>query len=70
MAESGQETVPEIAEVYLGNILFALERAAMSLESEQNLDAAAFYRGIARLLADARGRALRGAGAPPVSGVP
>jgi len=62
MAESGNDTVAELAEIYLGNILFALERGAMSLESEEKPDAAAFYRGIARLLAEARGRALRGAG--------
>ena len=62
MTESDTETVPELAELYLGNILFALERTAMTLESEEQRDAAGFYRGIARLLAEARGRALRKAG--------
>jgi hypothetical protein len=63
MAESAPETVPELAEIYLGNILFALERTAMALESEEKPDAAGFYRGIARLLAEARGRTLREASA-------
>jgi hypothetical protein len=43
-----------VAELYLGNILFALERCAMSLEGEDRLEEAAFYRGIARKLAEAR----------------
>ena len=50
------ETVGSIAELYLGNILFALERTALSLEEEGKKDDAAFYRGIARKLAEARGR--------------
>ena len=50
------ETVASVAQLYLGNILYALERAAMSLEEEGRRDDAAFYRGIARKLADARGR--------------
>lgn len=49
-------TVADIASLYLGNILYALERAAMSLESEKKGADAAFYRGIARKLADARGK--------------
>ena len=51
------ETVASLAELYLGNILFALERAALALEEEGRGDDAAFYRGIARKLADAHGRA-------------
>jgi hypothetical protein len=47
--------VGEIAALYLGNILYALERAAMSLEQEAKVADAAFYRGIARKLAEARG---------------
>ena len=50
------ETVGEVAGLYLGNILYAIERAALSLEAEGKDDEAAFYRGIARKLADARGR--------------
>jgi hypothetical protein len=54
MAEG--ETVGAVAELYLGNLLYALELAAMSLEGEGRPDDAAFYRGIARKLAEARGR--------------
>ena len=50
------ESVGAIAEVYLGNILYALELAALSLESQQKRDDAAFYRGIARKLAEAHGK--------------
>ena len=51
------ESVGEIAELYLGNILYAIELAAISLESEGKKDEAGFYRGIARKLAEARGKA-------------
>jgi hypothetical protein len=54
-----EETVGAIAEVYLGNILYALELAATSLEHDAKPEDAAFYRGIARKLAEARGRALK-----------
>jgi len=50
------ETVASVAQLYLGNILYALERAALSLEEDHRRDDAAFYRGIARKLAEARGR--------------
>jgi hypothetical protein len=50
------ETVASIAQLYLGNILFALERCAMSLESDSKPNDAAFYRAIARKLAEAHGR--------------
>ena len=53
------ETVGELSELYLGNILYALELAAMSLEASDKRTAAAFYRAIARKLADARGRATK-----------
>ena len=52
----GKEGVPELAQLYLGNILYALELAALSLEKENKVADAAFYRGIARKLANARGR--------------
>lgn len=48
--------VGELAELYLGNLLFALERTALTLEDESRADDAAFYRGIGRALADAHGR--------------
>ena len=53
------ETVGDVAGVYLGNILYALELAAMSLEADDKRTDAAFYRGIARKLAEARGREVK-----------
>lgn len=50
------ESVGGIAELYLGNLLYALELAAMSLEGQGKAQDAAFYRGIARKLAEAKGR--------------
>ena len=52
-------TVGGIAALYLGNILYALEVTATTLEARDAAhgpEQAAFYRGIARLLAEARGR--------------
>ena len=46
-----------MAELYLGNILYAIELAAIALESQQKPGDAGFYRGIARKLAEAHGRA-------------
>jgi hypothetical protein len=54
------ETVAGIAELYLGNILYALELAAIALEDQSKGTDAAFYRGIARKLAEARGREKKG----------
>ena len=51
------QSVGAIAELYLGNILYALERCAMSLDTEEKPLDAAFYRGIGRRLAEAHGRA-------------
>jgi hypothetical protein len=50
------DSVGALAELYLGNLLYALERCAMSLESEGKKDDAAFYRAIARKMAGARGK--------------
>jgi hypothetical protein len=50
------ETVESLSALYLGNILYALERCAIGLEGEGKPVDAAFYRGIARKLAEARGR--------------
>ena len=58
MATPDDESVGSLAELYLGNILFALESTAMALEEQGKHDDAAFYRGIARKLAEARGRAV------------
>ena len=49
-------SVGAIAELYLGNLLYALERCAMSLETDEKPVDAAFYRAIGRKLADAHGR--------------
>ena len=54
------DTVGSLAELYLGNILYALELAALSLTEQGQADAAAYYRGIARALAEAHGRAKSG----------
>ena len=53
----GDDSVGQLAELYLGNILYALELAAMSLDAQQKPTDAAFYRGIGRKLAEAHGRA-------------
>ena len=53
------DSVADVAGLYLGNILYALELAALSLEEQGKREDAAFYRGIARRLAEARGRETR-----------
>ena len=55
------ETVAQVAELYLGNILYAIELAATSLTEQGKPDAAEYYRAIARKLAEAHGRSK----APP-----
>jgi hypothetical protein len=55
-----EETVGRLAELYLGNILYAIELAAVSLDGQGRRDDAAFYRGIARKLAEAHGQAAGG----------
>lgn len=55
-----EETVGSLAELYLGNILYAIELAAHTIEEQGRPDDAAFYRGIARKLADARGKETKG----------
>ena len=50
------DTVASLAELYLGNILYALESTALTLDEVGKKDDAAFYRGIARKLAEAHGR--------------
>ncbi len=51
-----EDTVAQVAELYLGNILYALERAALALEAEGKTEDAGFYRAIGRKLAEAHGR--------------
>lgn len=50
------ETVASIAQLYLGNILYALELAAVSLAEQGKPEDASYYRGLARKLAEAHGR--------------
>ena len=50
------DTVASLAQLYLGNILYAIELAATSLDAEGKAENAAYYRGIARKLAEAHGR--------------
>ena len=50
------ETVGSLAQLYLGNILYAIELAATALQAEGKGEDAAYYRGIARKLAEAHGR--------------
>ena len=62
-----EETVGSLAELYLGNILYAIELAALTLDQQDKHEDAAFYRGIGRKLAEARGRSRQpasGAGGP------
>ena len=50
------DTVASVANLYLGNLLYAIERTALSLEEEGKPMDAAWYRGLGRKLAEARGR--------------
>ena len=59
MADQPQ-TVGQLAELYLGNILYALELAALSLQDQGKEEDAAFYRGIGRVLAEAHGKSKEG----------
>lgn len=54
------ESVASLSALYLGNILYALEATAMGFDKEGKAEHAAFYRGIARKLAEARGREKEG----------
>ena len=60
------ETVESISALYLGNILYAIELAAMSLDASGKADDAAYYRSIGRSLADARGRQRKQTDSPTV----
>jgi hypothetical protein len=54
--ETTEPTVESLSALYLGNILYALERCALDFDGEGRAADAGFYRGIARKLAEARGR--------------
>jgi hypothetical protein len=58
-AEPPEETVASIAALYLGNIVSALEPPAFGFARDGQGEHAAFYRAIARTLAEARGREKR-----------
>ncbi len=60
--------VGQLAELYLGNILYAIELAALSLDAQGRRDDAAFYRGIARKLAEAHGKARDAGGGARAEG--
>ena len=62
------ETVASLAELYLGNILYAIELAALGLTEQGKAEDAAYYRAIGRALAEAHGRAKLAAegGATPI----
>lgn len=57
-------TVAGISELYLGNILYALERCALAMAEEGRGSDAAFYRGIGKMLAEAHGKAKQQAPKP------
>ncbi len=63
MAEQ-PETVGGLAELYLGNILYALERCALAMAEEGRGSDAKFYRGIGKMLAEAHGKAKQGTSEP------
>lgn len=50
------ETVGQLAQLYLGNILYAIELASLTLDEQSRTEDAAFYRAIARKLAEAHGK--------------
>jgi hypothetical protein len=56
VSDQPTETVGSLAELYLGNLLYALETTAIFLDEQGQKDNAAFYRAIARKLAEAHGR--------------
>ncbi len=57
--EAATQSVGAIAELYLGNLLYAIERCAMALDEDGKPVDAAFYRGIGRKLADAHGKSRK-----------
>ena len=64
MSDAGPASFPVVARLYLGNVLYALEVTALGLQQDGKLEDAAFYRGIARQLAEAHGHAT----SPPPPG--
>ena len=50
------ESFADVARLYLGNILYAIEMTALGLTEQGRREDAAWYRGLARKLAEAYGR--------------
>jgi hypothetical protein len=53
---SSDERFVDVARLYVGNILYAIEMAAVAFDERGQREHAAFYRGLARKLAEAYGR--------------
>jgi hypothetical protein len=53
---SSDESFADVARLYVGNILYAIETTAMTLAEQGRREDAAWYRGLARKLAEAYGR--------------
>ena len=58
------ESFPDVARLYVGNILYAIESAAIALDEQGRREDAAWYRGLARKLAESYGRDKREADEP------
>ena len=56
------ESFADVARLYVGNILYAIEMVAVSLDEQGRREDAAWYRGLARKLAEAYGREKGAAG--------
>jgi len=50
------ESFADVARLYVGNILYAIEMVAVSLDEQGRREDAAWYRGLGRKLAEAYGR--------------
>ena len=69
MADAPPPGEGAVAALYLGNLLYALERCALALDDDGKPEEGAFYRGIGRLLAEAHARERPSADpAPPAPG--
>ena len=51
-----EEPFADVARLYVGNILYAIEMVAVSLDEQGRREDAAWYRGLGRKLAEAYGR--------------
>lgn len=58
MPEPGpaEESFADVARLYVGNVLYAIEMCALSLDEQGRREDAAFYRGLGRKLAESYGR--------------